>query len=157
VKTSQLCTHIAMAKLRNTTLAELKDMLKDEDFSQPSDFERYPIHEIAAIEWDMVDFAVERGADVNVKTDMGHTPLEIAIPRGNVDVVASLLRHGAKIDVVDRFGNSPLFSAILKGTKAYKIVDMLLDAGANPNLETKNGSTPKSLAIELNHPCAGRM
>lgn len=146
-----------MSEMRGTSLEDLKSVLANENFSVAADSGVFPLHEVGKVDRDLVDFAIERGAQVNVRSEHGHTPLDIAVAHGNAAVVRSLLRHGADLETRDRYGNTPLLSAVLAGSKAYGIVNLLLDAGADPDAENKNNLSARIVAIEDNHPSKPRM
>ena len=57
---------------------------------------------------EMVEYMIDKGADVNVVDRDGSTPLMEAIPNGHTEIVALLLKHGAKRDVKNRHGDTPL-------------------------------------------------
>lgn len=141
-----------MSERRGTSVEELKKMLESEDFSKPADFMNYPIHEIAKVRRDLVDFAVARGAKVNVRNDRGIAPLDIAIARNNPEIVASLLRNGAAIDHLDPDGRPPLLAAVDLWPDGVPIVEMLLKAGADPDLKARSGQTARQLASDFKHP-----
>jgi ankyrin repeat protein len=112
---------------------------------------------------------VERGADVNAKGDTGYTALHVASGLGQVELVDFLLKNGADVDAKDVRG-TPLAAAALQGhepvvqllierkanpqeglvafsqmnryTSAHTAILMrLIDAGADPNEESRNGYT----------------
>jgi hypothetical protein len=64
------------------------------------------------------------------------SPLHAAAENGEVERMALLLRFGAKIDVPDSYGRTPLARAIDEGKPAC--VDLLVLAGANPDLTPPN-------------------
>lgn len=55
---------------------------------------------------------LEAGADVNVRSDFGHTPLHEALSapgeRGKLAIVKLLLAHGADVNAEDKLGMTPL-------------------------------------------------
>jgi ankyrin repeat protein len=57
---------------------------------------------------EMVEYMIEKGADVNALDKDGSTPLMEAIPNGHKDIVELLLKSGAKKDVENRHGETPL-------------------------------------------------
>ncbi len=59
------------------------------------------------------------------------TPVAAAVEKGNVDLLTSLLQHGAQPNSVFK-GNSILYTAVDK--EKIALVKTLLDHGANPNL-----------------------
>lgn len=152
MKSSEICTKIALSKDRGQIIDDLKEGLKGQDLSRPNENGTYPIHEMATADLDMIDFAIAQGADINAKSGQGYTPLEIAVARGHTAIVKACLKHGADTESRDRYGNTPLVSAVLAGKKAFEIVDLLLDAGADPDAVNKNGLSARILADEDNHP-----
>ena len=51
---------------------------------------------------------IDRGADMNSKTNTGHTPLHIACVRNNIELAMALVDRGADINVMNYFGRPPL-------------------------------------------------
>jgi ankyrin repeat protein len=106
---------------------------------------------------------VERGADLELADDNGVTPLLCAILNANVfrvsrtatsahlSVANALLDAGANVNAVDWYGETPLWAAVDlrnlelgpadKATgirdEALKLIERLLEAGANPNARTR--------------------
>ncbi|RVE43903.1 hypothetical protein evm_011465 [Chilo suppressalis] len=73
------------------------------------------------------------------------TPLHIAMGQGRVELVQLLFDYGAMIDVQDFDGDTPLHDAAL--TSQYEAVNVLLYAGANPEIRNEsNLFTPFHLA-----------
>ncbi|EQC31180.1 hypothetical protein SDRG_11106 [Saprolegnia diclina VS20] len=94
---------------------------------------------------DVVQLLLDVQADVNIATELGWTGLHVAAANGHTNVVRMLL--GAHFSVNARGkhdGVTPLFLAAEAG--CADIVQLLLDASANPTLATKNGDTPRSVA-----------
>ena len=60
------------------------------------------------------------------------------------ELVKALLSHGAKADVVNAYGSSPLAEAVRVANMS--LAGMLLDAGADPNRANEDGETPVMLA-----------
>src|SRR5204863_3124017 len=60
------------------------------------------------------------------------------------ELVKALLSRGAKADVVNTYGSSPLAEAVRVAN--VNLVGMLLDAGADANRANADGETPVMLA-----------
>ena len=108
---------------------------------------------IAADDPKLTRLLLQYGADPNVKDQRGVTALMAAIQSGNKEVIRILREHGAEEDIFSAIGSrnrrsvarmleedpnchkskfvTPLIWAVISGDRA--IVEMLLNAGANPN------------------------
>ena len=72
---------------------------------------------------------LDKGADVNAKTEYGATALAYACDKGHVEVVKLLLERGANVNVKDTFyGEMPLGWALQRDN--VEIIKLLLDKGA---------------------------
>ncbi|MGH8261437.1 MAG: ankyrin repeat domain-containing protein [Steroidobacteraceae bacterium] len=86
-------------------------------------------------------------ADVNVPAPDGSTALLWATYNVDHEIVRALLKHGAKVDVANRFGDYPLTEAVKLGD--LDLVRMLLRAGANPDSPNQDGETALMLASSI--------
>jgi len=100
-------------------------------------------------------YLVEAGADRDLEDPDRITPLNLALMNLHFEVAAYLVQAGADVDKWDLFGRSPLYMAAdvstlpIKGNgnmavlpspdsvTALDVARMLLEAGANPNLQLK--------------------
>jgi ankyrin repeat protein len=102
-----------------------------------------------------VQALIAAGADLNLEDPDRITPLNMALLNLHFDVAAGLIKAGADVDKWDLFGRSPLYMAAdvstlpVKGNGAVAVIPsedaltaldigrLLLEAGANPNLQLK--------------------
>lgn len=76
---------------------------------------------------------------------MGRTPLMLAAELGNIDAVATLIRHGAKTELVDHQGFTVLHHAVKAGNP--ELVRWLLEnAKLDVNAKDEHNHTPLSLS-----------
>ncbi|MFH2052635.1 MAG: ankyrin repeat domain-containing protein, partial [bacterium] len=92
------------------------------------------------LQYAAVERLAGRGADLEIPNDYGRTPLVwTAREGGDLEMAKLLLRVGADVDAVDRFGASALELAAWRGFRT--LVGILLDAGArfdvNPGMEQR--------------------
>jgi ankyrin repeat protein len=101
---------------------------------------------------DCVQALMEKGAKIDLPDPEGITPLISAIFNAHFDVAKYLIEKGANINRWDWWGRSPLYLAVdyntlphggrpdqpsLDETLPIDIVRILLEKGANPNLQLK--------------------
>ncbi len=97
-----------------------------------------------------VDALLAKGADIDLADPDGVSPLHIAVMNANWDLAKKLVEAGADVDQWDIFGAAPLFTAVgsrsrtdggrgsidpLNETTGLEIVRLLLERGANPNMQ----------------------
>ena len=99
------------------------------------DSKRFPVS-LAADSGDLSKLLslLDAGADVNAASPQGYTPLINVLyhlwdDQKLLPVVELLVKHGADIDAVTSYGESPLTTAAFQGR--LDVVRFLLDAGAN--------------------------
>jgi ankyrin repeat protein len=109
-----------------------------------------------------VKLLIEAGADVNAKSDDGSTPLMVASGAWHPEVVTLLIEKGADVNAKDtagktslmfaagtqiitaRFGSGGVWEAQADSERkgARRIVDLLIDKGADVNSSDNDGRTP---------------
>lgn len=105
---------------------------------------------------EMVDALIDAGADINAKGRWGATVLHWAAWRGSANSVSELIRRGADINALsDNDSSTPLFWACRGSHEAFfgrddqkEVVQILLDAGASPEITNKDGFSATSIASE---------
>ena len=110
--------------------------------------DRYDIVTIAAVANDLptLKVALELGASAkNVTSRYDGTALIAAAHLGHAEVVRTLIDAGAPLDHVNNLGWTALMESIVLGDggpRHAQTLKALLDAGANPNLGDRSGTTP---------------
>lgn len=98
--------------------------------------------------WDRIDlatFLIENGADVNKPDNLGNTPLYEACVNHSVEMVKLLLDKGANVNFTNAYGQSPLMVS-----NDLELADLLIENGANEDLEDIDGDTVISYAVNHN-------
>lgn len=129
-------------------IAKIKNLIKNgADVNEP--FRgitglSYPLHMAIISESDnkpaVVKVLLEAGARVDVRHDLGGTPLHTAATTNAPEIVRLLLKYGASAGVTDNNGDTPLHYAA--GNSAYQAAKVLIKAGADVMKRNKKGNTP---------------
>jgi uncharacterized protein len=101
---------------------------------------------------------VEAGADVNLTTEYGWTPLLTAVNNRNYRLAAYLLERGADPNIANKGGWTPLYLATdnrnIEGgdypvpradLDHLEIIKMLLDRGADPNVPARENTLTRTI------------
>jgi ankyrin repeat protein len=93
-----------------------------------------------------IEICIENGVDVNAVNDKGETALHGAATSGRDEVVKYLVEKGAKLDVKDKEGRTPLDVAMGVGARAGRAHDstaeLLKKLGGQPGEKTTAQNTP---------------
>jgi ankyrin repeat protein len=88
--------------------------------------------------------------DLSIRNRFGGNALIPACERGHVETVELLLKTPIQVDHVNRLGWTCLLEVVLLGDggKRYQqVAQMVLSAGADPNLADREGVTPLAHAV----------
>lgn len=97
-----------------------------------------------------VEQDIAGGANVNIRSKIGQTPLIVAASENSSAVIPPLIRAGAFIDAQDIRGTTPLMAAAFWGYE--KPIKLLVAYGADIYLRDKHGRTALAVAQEQHHP-----
>jgi uncharacterized protein len=90
---------------------------------------------------------ISSGNNVNqTEEDSQRTGLHAVAINGNLQIAAILIKAGARIDVRDNLGNTPLIYAA--DHDHLEMAKLLMDVGAQVDAENKNGMTPLMIAAK---------
>lgn len=92
------------------------------------------------------------GDDIALADRQGFTALHFAAQQSQTEAVSALLEAGAPVDPQDRFGNTPLWRAVFDSRGQVATVQLLLQAGADPDIVNEAGATPRDLASRMGAP-----
>ena len=94
-------------------------------------------------------FASHPRLDLTAETPERKTALILAVWAQYEPIVRTLLQRGVAVDHQDKDGDTAVHGAALYGNA--KIMELLLDARANPNLKNRVGGTPLMWAAAYGH------
>ncbi|MDP3283649.1 MAG: ankyrin repeat domain-containing protein [Desulfobacterales bacterium] len=99
---------------------------------------------------DILKLLIERGADINAKDNRGRAPIIFAISARKINMIKLLLSKGADIHT-----DGVIIAALPGPTDndekhTLKILDLLIDKGADLNLANSKGETPLIAMLKIN-------
>jgi ankyrin repeat protein len=97
----------------------------------------------------VVQYLVQKGADVKGRNKAGQFPLLFAVDHGQTEIAKALIEHGADVNDTDLKGNFALLSAACNGYPG--LVTLLLELGATMNRALPDGQTPLLCAVTAGH------
>jgi ankyrin repeat protein len=99
----------------------------------------------------ILQYLLEKGADVKGKNAAGRFPLLFAADHGNVEAAKLLFgKKELEVNDVDLSGETALLVAACRGYTEF--VALLADRGANIKTSSTNGETPLLCAVREGHP-----
>lgn len=91
-----------------------------------------------------------KGADINApEPESGDTPLLAAIDKAQWAAAGLLLKHRPDLSLQDKNCNSPLYLAVAQGDSALPMVNLLLEAGASPDLGPSQGANAGATPLHI--------
>ena len=120
---------------------------------KPSEIDNKLLNGIESLNLGEIEGLIEGGANVNSATENRLTPLMIlsSIKKQdeNIEKIKLLIAKGAKLNIQSNNKSTALILASLEGS--HKIVEILLDNGAEVNAANTAGLTPLLYATASNH------
>lgn len=103
----------------------------------------------AASEGRVADLTVrlDAGEDPSLADKQGWAPLHFAAQSQHAEIARVLIRSGASVEATDVYGKTPLAVALFNVRDGDgEIIQVLLEAGADPDRKNRSGTSPRDLA-----------
>jgi ankyrin repeat protein len=99
---------------------------------------------------DVVKYLLENGADPKLVTDSNKTALHFAVDTHSPSIVSAMLEHGAAefIDAPDASGETPFHLAVECQRCPIKMIQLLIDHGANLSKQSSDKTSNLVLAVK---------
>ncbi|MDR2759613.1 MAG: ankyrin repeat domain-containing protein [Spirochaetaceae bacterium] len=96
----------------------------------------------------LVQYLLEKRANVDIRNASGATPFHEAVKRGNLNIMRQLIAGRADINAQDAIGNTAMHLTVSENWHR-EVLNFLLDNQANPNIKNEHGDTPLHMMITL--------
>jgi len=144
------CSHLAPNKNRYESVVEIVRIVLSNgaDVGATTDVGNTPLHDAcsgAENQLELVALMLENGADVHAKNSQRYTPLHCACYSAHFKIAKMLVEYGAPVDAKCNDLSTPLIKAACSKCDSdgdvNKVVEFLLDKGAEVNARTVHGAT----------------
>jgi hypothetical protein len=88
--------------------------------------------------YDLVEYLLIKGANVNAQNNNGDTPLHLVIKKENTELIGLLLKYNAEIDILNKKNETPIDIASVEIRKSFNLESKLM----MKRIQIKNGNIP---------------
>lgn len=87
--------------------------------------------------------------DIDHQDKMGWTPLHFCAQYNNITIAELLLQEGANVNIIDCYGNNPLWYAVFNANDDYCLVKLLVKYGADALSKNNAMRSPLDFAKQI--------
>ena len=122
------------------------------DINQKDDFGYTPLQAaIANAHENRALLLLEQGADGAIQDKNGFTPLHYAYEYSMINVAKKIIEKNPKaLNIQNKYGNQPLWTAIMNVEIPVEHLEFLLQKGADKNHKNNAQESPYNLALSYN-------
>lgn len=132
-----------------STNEEYFEAIADADFNIVKHGQNLLQESIACNKPDIAADLIKRGIDLNFQDGKAMTALHYCANYGALSTAFQLIQYDANIDIVDNFGNQPLWYAVFKAQGKYDLVKLLVENGADCGHKNNAGRSPLDFAKHI--------
>ena len=93
---------------------------------------------------------ITRNIIVNQKDINSQTPLHYAANKKEIELAALILNDGGDLNIEDKHGNQPLWTAVFNAKGGYEMVKQFMSFNPDVNHKNQNGKSPLDFAQQIN-------
>ena len=99
---------------------------------------------------DIATNLINRNININQQDYKGETPLHYCAAYFNLEIAELLLQKKAQINIIDKYGNNPLWVAVFNAHGDYRMVKLFLKYNANIQNKNRANRSPLDFAKQIN-------
>ena len=127
-------------------LEKVQSLLSSVEIDIPDGMSRTPLMYAAAEDKsDILTWLIESGADINAQDRNGWCALHFTAQNQSSEATYLLIKNCANPNLIDSYGNGPLWTAIIRSKGDDTIPDILLTAGADIDHKNNYDKSPKEM------------
>ena len=138
-------------RTRGTTFEDYRKVVKKiQNINYTDDNDRSFLHEaVCEKKMDVAIDLLQRGIDVDIQNVNGYTAAQSAAANQQWEMLEEILKYRPNVNLKDwRYGNNLLWEVVqYKSEERNRIARQLLDMGANPYSENRDGKSPLDLVV----------
>ena len=125
--------------------------IDEEDINQIDENGQNLLHEAVAFNNNLLGKElIARNIDVNHKDVNFQTPLHYAANNKETALAELILNSGGNLNIEDKYGNQPLWTAVFNAKGDYEIVKLLMNFKPDVNHKNLHGKSPLDFAQQIN-------
>ncbi len=93
---------------------------------------------------------IAKNIDVNHKDMNSQTPLHYAANNKEIEIAMLILNNGGSLNIEDKYGNQPLWTAVVNAKGDYKMVEQFMKFNPDVNHKNQSGKSPLGFAQQIN-------
>ena len=136
--------------VRNGLYDQYLKLINNVDINSQNEFGQNLLQE--AIEANIDKIAIDlvnKRIDINHQDDKGLSSLHYCAQFSNIHIAELLLKNNANINIVDSYGNNPLWTAVFNACDDYQMVRLFMKYGADAHHKNKANRSPVDFAQQI--------
>lgn len=121
------------------------------DINQVNEYGQNLLHEaVTSRNVEFVNELIKRHIELNHKDANFQTPLHYAAYHKTLEIAETILIYGGSLNVEDKYGNQPLWTAVFNARGNYELVLIFLRFKPDVNHRNNNCKSPLDFARQIN-------
>ena len=136
--------------IEHVSYEQYENVISNTCINDCNEYKQNLLHEaIACCRNDIATNLINRN-NINQQDYKGETPLHYCAAYFNLEIAELLLQKKAQINIIDKYGNNPLWVAVFNAHGDYRMVKLFLKYNANIQNKNRANRSPLDFAKQIN-------